>query len=157
MRLILLGSLLHRKKQLPVGGVPVYSQMSRSKSQQFSQLSLVLGLQENGELLQEVESTMVSSSWIRRECVHRVHNHTHGPHSPPCPPGRPFNCQYLGSLSPAFVPVFPPPLEARGSPAKDAHPSSKHRSGPLVYSRKVGNPACAGRVTSGLMTADRDF
>ena len=27
MRLILLGSLLHCKKQLPVGGVPVYSQM----------------------------------------------------------------------------------------------------------------------------------
>ena len=49
MRLILLGSLLHWKNQLPVGGVPVYSQMSRSKSQQFSQLSLVLGLQENRE------------------------------------------------------------------------------------------------------------
>ena len=47
MRLILLGSLLHWKKQLPVGGVPVYSQMSRSKSQQFSQLSIVLGLHEN--------------------------------------------------------------------------------------------------------------
>ena len=55
MRLILLGSLLHWKKQLPVGGVPVYSQMSRSKSQQFRQLSVVLGLllQENCELLQE--------------------------------------------------------------------------------------------------------
>ena len=62
MRLILLGSLLHWKKQLPVGGVPVYSQMSRSKAHQFSQLSLVLGLHENGELLQEVETTMVSSS-----------------------------------------------------------------------------------------------
>ena len=62
MRLILLGSLLHWENQLPVGGVPVYSQMLRSKSQQFSQLSLVLGLQENSELLQEVETTMVSSS-----------------------------------------------------------------------------------------------
>ena len=62
MRLILLGSLLHWKKQLPVGGVPVNSQMSRSKSQHLSQLSIVLGLQENGELLQEVETTMVSSS-----------------------------------------------------------------------------------------------
>ena len=62
MRLFLLGSFLHWKKQLPVGGVPVYSQMSRSKSQQFSQLSIVLGLQENCELLQEVENTMVSSS-----------------------------------------------------------------------------------------------
>ena len=72
MRLILLGSLLHWQDQLPVGGVPVYSQMSRSKSQQFSQLSLVLGLQENGELLQEVETIMVSSSGIRRECVYRV-------------------------------------------------------------------------------------
>ena len=60
MRLILLGSLLHWTNQLPVGGVPVYSQMSRSKSQQFSQLSVMLGLQENCELLQEVE-TMVSS------------------------------------------------------------------------------------------------
>ena len=40
MRLILLGSLFHWKKQLPVG----ISQMSRSKSQQFSQLSIVLGL-----------------------------------------------------------------------------------------------------------------
>ena len=74
VRLILLGSLLHWKNQLPVGGVPVYSQMSRSKSQ-FSQLSLVLGLQENGELLPEVETTMVSSSWIRRECVYRVPSH----------------------------------------------------------------------------------
>ena len=62
MRLILLGSLLRWKNQLPVGGVPVYSQMSRSKSHQFSQLGLVLGLQENCELLQEVETTMVSSS-----------------------------------------------------------------------------------------------
>ena len=62
MRLILLGSLLRWKKQLPVGGVPVYSQMSRSKSHHFSQLSIVLGLQENDELLQEVETTMVSSS-----------------------------------------------------------------------------------------------
>ena len=62
MRLILLGSLLHWKNKLPVGGVPVYSQISRSKSQQFSQLSLMLGLQENCELLQEVETTMVSSS-----------------------------------------------------------------------------------------------
>ena len=58
MRLILLGSLLRGKNQLPVGGVPVYSQMSRSKSRQ---LSIVLGLQENCELLQEVETTMVSS------------------------------------------------------------------------------------------------
>ena len=62
VRLILLGFLLHWKNQLPVGGVAVYSQMSRSKSQQFSQLSIVLGLQENCELLQEVETTMVSSS-----------------------------------------------------------------------------------------------
>ena len=66
MRLILLGSLLHWKDQLPVGGMPVYSQMSRGKSQQFSQLTIVLGivlgLQENGEFLQEVETTMVSSS-----------------------------------------------------------------------------------------------
>ena len=46
--------------------------MSRSKSQQFSQLGGMLGLQENSELLQEVETTMVSSSWIRRECVYRV-------------------------------------------------------------------------------------
>ena len=58
MRLILLGSILHWKDQLPVGGVPVYSQMSKSKSQQFS---IVLGLQENCEHLQEVETTMVSS------------------------------------------------------------------------------------------------
>ena len=65
MRLILLGTQFHWKKQLPVGGVPVYSQMSRSKSQQFSQLSIVLGLQENGELLQEVETTMVSSRYAR--------------------------------------------------------------------------------------------
>ena len=62
MRLILLGSLLHWKNQLPVGGVSVYSQMSRSKALQFSQLSVVLGLEENGELLQEVETTMVYSS-----------------------------------------------------------------------------------------------
>ena len=62
MRLILLGSLLHWKEQLPVGGVSVYSQMSKSKSQQFSQLSIVLGLHENCEILQEVEITMVSSS-----------------------------------------------------------------------------------------------
>ena len=62
MRLILLGSLLHWKKQLLVGGVSVYSQMSKSKSQQFSQLSIVFGLQENCEILQEVETTMVSSS-----------------------------------------------------------------------------------------------
>ena len=67
--LILLGFLLHWKDQRPVGGVPVYSQISRSKSQQFSQLSIVLGLQENCELLQEVETTVVSSLWIRRECV----------------------------------------------------------------------------------------
>ena len=40
MRLILLGSLFSWKKQLPVGGMPVYSQMPRSKSQQFSQLSI---------------------------------------------------------------------------------------------------------------------
>ena len=60
MRLILLGSLLHWKKQLPVGGVPVYSQMSRSKSQQFSQLSLVLGLHENGELLLKVAVDLCS-------------------------------------------------------------------------------------------------
>ena len=65
MRLILPRSLLHWKKQLPVGGVQLYSQMSRSKSQQFSQLSIVLGLQENCELLQEVETTMVSSSYSR--------------------------------------------------------------------------------------------
>ena len=56
--LILLGSLLHWKNQLSVGGMPVDSQMSRSKSQQFSQLSIVLGLQEKCELLQEVETTM---------------------------------------------------------------------------------------------------
>ena len=62
MRLILLGFFLHWKNQLHVGGVPVYSQMSRSKSQQFSQLRFVLGLQENGELLHEVETTMVSTS-----------------------------------------------------------------------------------------------
>ena len=31
MRLILLGFLLHRKKQLPVGGMPVYSQMVKKK------------------------------------------------------------------------------------------------------------------------------
>ena len=62
MRLILLRSLLHWKNHLPVGGMPVYFQMSRSKSQQVSQLIIVLGLQENGELLQEVETTMVSSS-----------------------------------------------------------------------------------------------
>ena len=49
MRLILLGSLLHWKNQLPVDGVPVYSEMSRSKAHQFSQLSIMLGLQENGE------------------------------------------------------------------------------------------------------------
>ena len=47
MRLILLGYLLKWKNQLPVGGVPVYSQMSRSKSQQFHQLNIMLGLQEN--------------------------------------------------------------------------------------------------------------
>ena len=62
MRLILLGSLLHWKNQLPGGGMPVYFQMSRSKSRQFSQLSIMLNLQENGELLQEVETTMASSS-----------------------------------------------------------------------------------------------
>ena len=62
VRLILLGSLLYWKKQLPVGGVPVYNQMSKSKSPQFSQLGVMLGLQDNGELLQEVETTMVSSS-----------------------------------------------------------------------------------------------
>ena len=60
VRLILLG-FLHWKNQLPVGGLS-YSQISRNKSLQFSQLSIVLGLQENGELLQEVETTMVSSS-----------------------------------------------------------------------------------------------
>ena len=62
VRHILLGSLFRWKNQLPVGGVPDYSQMSRSKSRQFSQKSIVLGLQENSELLQEVETTMVSSS-----------------------------------------------------------------------------------------------
>ena len=62
MRLILLGSLFHWKNYLPVGGVPAYSQMSRSKSQQFSQLSIVSGLLENCEFLQEVETTLVSSS-----------------------------------------------------------------------------------------------
>ena len=31
MRLILLGSLLHWKDQLPVGGVPVYSQMVKKQ------------------------------------------------------------------------------------------------------------------------------
>ena len=61
MRLILLGFLLCWKNQLPVAGVPVYSQMSRSKSQQFSQLSVMLGSQQNGEVFQEVETTMVSS------------------------------------------------------------------------------------------------
>ena len=60
MRLILLVFLLHWKDQLPVGGVPVYSQVV--KSQQFSQVGGMLGLQENCELLQEVETTMVSSS-----------------------------------------------------------------------------------------------
>ena len=69
MRLILVGSLLHWKNQLPVGGMPVYSQISRSKSQQFTQLSIVLGLKENCELLQEVETNMVSSSRIRRKSV----------------------------------------------------------------------------------------
>ena len=61
VRLILLGSLFHWKHQLPVGGMPVYSQMSRSKAHQFSQLSIMLGLQENGKLFQDVETTMVSS------------------------------------------------------------------------------------------------
>ena len=69
MRLILLGSLLHWKNQLPVGGVPVYSQMSRSKSQQFSQLSIVLGLQENGELLQEVETTYDLVGLLHKGCL----------------------------------------------------------------------------------------
>ena len=59
MRLILLGFLLHWKDQLPVGGVPVHSQMVKK---QVSKLSLMLGLRENGELLQEVETAMVSSS-----------------------------------------------------------------------------------------------
>ena len=31
MRLVLLGSLLHCKDQLPVGGVPVYSQMVKKQ------------------------------------------------------------------------------------------------------------------------------
>ena len=57
VRLILLGFLLHLKDQLPVGGVPVYLYIlkwSRSKSQKFSQLR-----RENGELLQEVETTIM--------------------------------------------------------------------------------------------------
>ena len=53
MRLILLGFLLHCKDQLCVGGGPVYSQMGKNKSQQFSQLSVIFGLQENSELLRK--------------------------------------------------------------------------------------------------------
>ena len=57
MRLILLGSLLHWKEQLPVGGVPVYSQMSIGSPtgvagighvdfMLFVSISFALGLQE---------------------------------------------------------------------------------------------------------------
>ena len=62
MRLILLGFLLHWKDKLAVGGVQVYSQMVKKEVSAIQPLGVVLGLQENCELLQEVETTMVSSS-----------------------------------------------------------------------------------------------
>ena len=64
MRLILLASLLHWKDQLPVDGMPVNSQMVKRQGSSILPIKhyVRLTLQENGELLQEVETTMVSSS-----------------------------------------------------------------------------------------------
>ena len=64
MRLILLGFLLHWKKTVACRWhASIFSNgQEASLDQQFSQLSIMLGLQKNGELLQEVETTMVSSS-----------------------------------------------------------------------------------------------
>ena len=38
MRLILLGSVLHWKDQLPVGGVPVYSRMVKKQGSPIQQI-----------------------------------------------------------------------------------------------------------------------
>ena len=44
MRLILLGSLLHWKVQLPVGGVPVYSQMVKKQVSAIQPIEHYVGL-----------------------------------------------------------------------------------------------------------------
>ena len=62
MRLILLGSLLHWKNQLPVGGVPVYSQMVKKQVPAIQLIEHYVGLTREWCTFQEVETTMVSSS-----------------------------------------------------------------------------------------------
>ena len=51
MRLIFLGFLLHWKDQLPLGGDQYILKWSRSKSQQFSHLSVMLGQEHPGDFL----------------------------------------------------------------------------------------------------------
>ena len=63
MRLILPGFILHWKNQLPVGGMPVYSQMVKKQISATQPIEHCVRLKkDNGELLQEVETTMASSS-----------------------------------------------------------------------------------------------
>ena len=61
MRRILLGFLLHWKDQLPEGGVPVYPRMVKKQVSVIQTIEHYVRLQVDGELLQEVESTMVSA------------------------------------------------------------------------------------------------